>query len=292
MSSIVEADQRQLPEPVARRGITESQWRTMCNSLFPGANPQSIVMVWDYCRARKLDPLKKPCHIVPMRVKDARTGQWVYRDVVMPGIYEYRTTATRTGLYLGHSKPEYGFEEESFGVQAPAWCEMTMYRWSKEAAMRIEFPVRVYFREACGTKRDKDGGGDRASDRWAKAPIQMLTKCTEAAGLREAFPDEFGGTATMEEMESRHVEHDVTKVTAVAKIVAGEEAHLVDDERVTDAAVGLAEMLKDGDDEGVRHLFGTLTSEAQTAVWTLLDSKQRSAIKKINDTPPAEDVPE
>src|SRR3989304_9448197 len=93
-----------LPERGARRGVTEAQWRTLCHSLYPGADPQSVLMVIDYCAARKLDPLKKPCHIVPMEVKDATTGQYVWRDVVMPGIYEDRTTAPRPGEYPGQSE--------------------------------------------------------------------------------------------------------------------------------------------------------------------------------------------
>jgi phage recombination protein Bet len=198
MNAVMEVENRSLPEPVARRGINEAQWRTLAQNLFPGAAPQSVLMVWDYCVARKLDPMKKPCHIVPMRVKDQRSGDWQWRDVVMPGIYEYRTTAMRTGLYLGHSKPEYGPWAEVVGVTAPEWCEMTIYRWNKEAQQRFEFPVRVYFREVVAT--NKEGV---ANDRWRKAPVQMLTKCTEAAGLREGFPDELGGEPTAEEMDGR-----------------------------------------------------------------------------------------
>lgn len=188
-----------LPEPVSRRGVTEAQWRTLCNSLFPGADPQSVLMVVDYCAARKLDPMKKPCHIVPMRTKDAKTGEWGWRDVVMPGIYEYRTTAQRTGEYLGHSKPEYGPVVDHGGVKAPEWCEMTIYRYSKYSE-RIEFPVRRYFAEVVGLTKE-----GKVNDRWSKAPIQMLEKCTEAAGLREAFPDEFGGEPTAEEMDDQRV---------------------------------------------------------------------------------------
>lgn len=201
-------------EVLAKRGIDEFQWSTLKNSLFPGARPESVLMVIDYCRARKLDPMKKPCHIVPMRVKDAKTGDYDWRDVVMPGIYEYRTTAMRTGNYLGHSKPEYGPVVEEFGVEAPAWCEMTMYRRATNGE-RIEFPVRVYFREACNTKFDKDKKEHQANDRWNKAPIQMLTKVTEAAGLREAFPDEFGGETTAEEMEGRGEVIDAQTVPAI-----------------------------------------------------------------------------
>lgn len=89
MNAVVEFEDKPLPPAVARRGINEAQWRTLMN-LFPGAKGPSVLMVWDYCVARTLDPLKKPCHIVPMDVN----GVW--RDVVMPGIYELRTTAMRT----------------------------------------------------------------------------------------------------------------------------------------------------------------------------------------------------
>lgn len=196
-----------LPAPVARRGIDEAAWRTAMTSLFPGAKPESVLMVFDYCKARKLDPLKKPCHIVPMQVKDA-SGEYVWRDVVMPGIYEYRTTAQRTGEYMGHSKPEYGPEIEYLGVTVPQWCELTVYRWNAAAKCRVEYPVRVYFRECAGTKKDYKTKELTLNQRWATAPIQMMTKVCEAAGLREAFPDEFGGEATFEEMDGRVIEHE------------------------------------------------------------------------------------
>ena len=191
---------RELPEAVSKRGITEAQWLTLCNSLYPGADPKSVLMVLDYCHSRKLDPLKKPCHIVPMEVKDAKTNQYSWRDVVMPGIYELRTTAQRTGEYLGHSKPEYGQTIEFKGVQAVEWVEMTIYRWNAQSRQRVEFPVRTYFREVVALKRD---GTPNA--RWSRAPIQMTEKCCEAKGHREAFPDEIGGAQTSEEMEGQRV---------------------------------------------------------------------------------------
>jgi phage recombination protein Bet len=200
-----------LPEPVTRRGISEAQWRTLMNSLFPGAKGESVLMVWDYCLSRKLDPMKKPCHIVQIDVKVG--NNYEKRDVVMPGVYELRTTAQRTGLYLGHSKPEYGPEEKVAGVTAPAWCEMTMYRHHPACAgQRAEFPVRVLFAEVVATKND-----GRANARWTKAPVQMLTKCCEAAGLREAFPDEMGGISTEEEMDGQRV----ITVTATAPTESG-----------------------------------------------------------------------
>jgi phage recombination protein Bet len=197
MNAVVEM--KDLPGPVSRRGISEFQWRTLANNLFPGAKSESVLMVWDYCVARKLDPMKKPCHIVPMKVGDS------WRDVVMPGIYEYRTTANRTGEYLGHSKPVYGPEIEFLGVKAPEFCELTVYRWNSKAGQKAEYPVQVKFVECVATSWDKETRGPKVNARWTKAPQQMLTKCTEAAGLREAFPDEFGGEQTFEEMEGQEI---------------------------------------------------------------------------------------
>lgn len=207
MNAVVkQPDAPSLPAPVARRGIDEAAWRTAMTSLFPGAKPESVLMVFDYCKARKLDPLKKPCHIVPMQVKEG--DNYVWRDVVMPGIYEYRTTAQRTGEYMGHSKPEYGPEIDYLGATVPQWCEMTIYRWNAAAKQRVEYPVRVYFKECAGTRKDRKTGDISLNQRWATAPIQMMTKVCEAAGLREAFPDEFGGEATFEEMDGRVIEHE------------------------------------------------------------------------------------
>ncbi len=187
-----------LPEPVLRRGISEWQWRTLMNTLYPGAKGESVLLVWDYCKSRNLDPMKRPVHIVPMRVKVAGTDRYEWRDVVMPGIYEHRTTATRTGVYLGHAKPEYGPDLEYAGVTAPAWCDFTAYRWNAEAKQRAEFPVRTFFKEVCALNNQA-----KANQRWAQAPVQMLVKCAEAAALREAFPEELGGQTVEEEMDGQ-----------------------------------------------------------------------------------------
>lgn len=193
--------------PILKRGITEYEWNTL-ESLYPGAKAESKVMVWDYCKARNLDPMKRPCHIVPMEVKDSKTGAYSWKDVVMPGVYELRTTAQRTGEYLGHSQPVYGPQVQCFQVTAPEFCSMTFYRWHRSSGMRVEFPVTVFFSEVVGTKKNKDTKKLEANSRWERAPIQMLTKCCESAGLREAFPTEIGGEHSEEEMAGQRAIED------------------------------------------------------------------------------------
>jgi len=188
-----------LPEPVARRGLDEFQWRTLKNTLYPGATSESILLVIDYCRARRLDPMKRPVHIVPMEVRIAGTDRTEWRDVPMTSISEARITAFRTGLYLGHSAPDFGPIIDVKGVKAPEWVSMTFYRQHPRLAHdKLEFPVRTWFREVVATNRE-----GRPNARWSRAPTQMLLKCCEAAGLREAFPDEIGGERIEEEMEGQ-----------------------------------------------------------------------------------------
>lgn len=186
--------------------ITTAEWKTLNSSLFPGARPESLVLYMNYCRARKLDPMKKPAHIVPMSVKDAQTGKYEWRDVVMPGIYEYRTTAARTGRYAGQDDVVFGEDIEldgniygRGGQIVPLFAKVTVYRIVE--GIRCPFTGTAYFTETCATKKD---GGLNAM--WSKRPRGQLAKCAEADALRKAFPDELGGEMTIEEMEGRTIE--------------------------------------------------------------------------------------
>jgi hypothetical protein len=138
-----------------------------------------------------------------LRVKEG--SEWKTRDVILPGIYEYRITAHRTGEYRGHDEPEYGPLTKYAGVEAPEWCKFVVYRGTRGSLRETwaRFPVRLLFSEA--VTRKQDGG---ANERWKEAPTQMLTKCAEAAALREAFPEELGGEMTADEMIGRAMDID------------------------------------------------------------------------------------
>ena len=177
--------------------VDAATWHTLQHSIFPGALVESILLAVQYCKARKLDVLKKPVHIVPMYIKDAVTGKSGYRDVIMPGIYEHRTTAARTGQYAGQDAPVFGengkltFGETEHSV--PDHCTVTVYRLVQ--GTKVSFSHTEYFEEACATK--KDGS---LNSMWTKRKRGQLSKCAEAGALRKAFPDELGGVITAEEM--------------------------------------------------------------------------------------------
>ncbi|EKL8333422.1 phage recombination protein Bet [Escherichia coli] len=200
---------------LAIRGIDEVTWSALKNSIYPGAKDESVMMAVDYCRARQLDPLLKPVHLVPMSVKDSKSGKNEWRDVVMPGIGLYRIQAYRSGDYAGANEPEFGPDvtQTLSGVEVtfPQWCKYTVSKRMASGEI-VEFSAKEYWIENYAT-----GGRDTSAPNamWKKRPYAQLAKCAEAQALRKAWP-EIGQQATAEEMEGKYIdspdiiERDVT----------------------------------------------------------------------------------
>lgn len=173
------------------------------NSLYPGAKVESIKLVLGYCKASGLDPMQKPCHIVPISVKQG--DNYVMRDVVMPGIGLYRTQASRTGEYAGVTEPEFGPSKQlksgEFVMEYPEWCRVTVKR-RMESGEIVEFTANERWLENYATqKRDTI----MPNAMWKRRPFAQLAKCAEAQALRKAFP-ELGAAPTADEMEGKQLD--------------------------------------------------------------------------------------
>lgn len=191
------------------------------NSLYPGAQDNSIKMVISYCKASNLDPMQKPVHIVPIYDSKAKG----MRDVVMPGIGLYRSQASRSGEYAGVSEPEFGedvtetFAEEkgyegkvrkAVTVTYPKWCRVTVKRLLPNGSI-VEFTAKELWKENYATA-GKDSQQPNAM--WTRRPYAQLAKCAEAQALRKAFP-EFGAQPTADEMEGKEI--DITNDASVVR---------------------------------------------------------------------------
>lgn len=189
------------------------------NSLYPGAQDESIRMVMGYCRASGLDPMQKPVHIVPMW--DSKTKSM--RDVIMPGIGSYRTQAARSGEYAGVSEPEFGNDvTELLGntnITYPAWCRVVVKRLLPNG-MVAEFAATERWKENYATA-GKDSQAPNAM--WKRRPYAQLAKCAEAQALRKAFP-EFGAQPTADEMEGKALYEEST-------IIDGSTGEIVNDKK-------------------------------------------------------------
>lgn len=176
------------------------------NSLYVGAQDESIKLVMGYCKASGLDPMQKPVHIVPMYASTGKKDAKGYdikamRDVIMPGIGLYRTQAARSGQYAGVTEPEYGEDvTETIGeasVTYPKWCKVVVKRQMENGEI-VEFAAKEFWKENYASK----GKETTPNSMWMKRPYGQLAKCTEAQALRKAFP-EFGSAPTADEMEGK-----------------------------------------------------------------------------------------
>lgn len=270
--------------------MTESQLVTVLeNSLYPGANPQSISMVVSYCQASGLDPMQKPVHIVPMWDGKAQR----LRDVIMPGIGLYRTQAARTGQYAGVSEPEFGEDvTEKIGgneITYPRWCRVTVKRVLADGTV-AEFTAREFWKENYAIK----GGKEKSiapNAMWLKRPYAQLAKCAQAQALRIAFP-EIGSQPTADEMEGKEI--DITPVSEPNKhapVKAALEGVVVNDEDRAYLQDLAAELVQHVEGEGDpitaydKKEAAMLDADQQLILWDLLkpNSKTRTALKKEGD---------
>lgn len=203
------------------------------DSLYPGSSDESLRMVIDYCKARKLDPLKKPVHLVPMSVKSGRkdsSGKDIYefRETVMPGIGLYRIEAERSGTYAGMSEPEFGEDiNETLGsvkITYPKFCKITVKKLLN--GVIVEFTAKEYWKENYATKSRNDASPNAM---WEKRPYGQLAKCAEAQALRKAFPDVLGQEYTKEEMEGKTF--DVEKIVKIPQKIK----EVIDKKEITHA---------------------------------------------------------
>ena len=205
------------PANLAALNTDENTFRVLQETLYPGSTDQEVAMILGYCKARKIDPILKPVHLVPMSVKTDKKGndgKFVYerKNVIMPGIALYRIDASRSGQYAGMSEPEFGEEitEEFVGektkkrITFPKWCKVTVKKLLPNGGI-AEFTAKEYWKENYASKSKFD---NTPNEMWEKRSYGQLAKCAEAQALRKAFPDVVGNEYTKEEMEGKLHHHE------------------------------------------------------------------------------------
>jgi phage recombination protein Bet len=190
---------------------TPTQWRVLTETIWPAAkSAESIMLALGYCAARKLDPFKRPVHIVPMW--NSRLRREV--ETVWPGINELLTTAARSNSFAGVDPPELGPDETrtfegvehddrtnasrkvSVTVTFPVWCSVRV--WRHVNGERRAFSQPVYWIEAY---RRRGFRSEVPNAMWEQRPRGQLHKCALAAALRLGFPEDLGSEYAAEEME-------------------------------------------------------------------------------------------
>jgi phage recombination protein Bet len=129
-----------------------------------------------------LDPFAR--HIYPLR-----EGK---RFTIQATIDGLRLSAERTGSYRGQLGPEWCGED---GVWKDIWTEQFPPTAARVGILRSDFAEPVWGK-ALYSEFVQDG------EFWRGMPALMLSKCAEALGFRKAFPLQFSGLYTPEEMRT------------------------------------------------------------------------------------------
>lgn len=240
-----------------RFGVDKSAWKALTEAIFPAAKTaDAVLLALSYCKARNLDPFKRPVHIVPIWSSATNSMS----ESVWPGVNELRTTAHRTGQYAGIDETLFGdpitktfkgrvkdgkeWVDKEITLTFPSFARITV--WRIVAGQRVAFVgPRVMWLSIYSRAGGKNN--ELPNDRWTKDASYMLEKCAEAAALRRAFPEELGNEYTAEEMEGKVVDRaadNIVDVTPPPRPTRGDAKPPTE----SDAARGHAEMDRAGSD--------------------------------------------
>lgn len=163
--------------------------------------------------ASGLDPLKRHIYGQIRKNKDG-TRQLV----VLSSIDGFRAVAERSGVYEGQEgplwlHPEKGWLDVWTGPGYPVAAKVGVWRSGFRSPCRAVARWDAYAQTKWQSKEP--------TDMWGKFCDLMLAKVAEALALRKAFPNNFGGLYTAEEMDqAQRQEREEAKATEHTKAVA------------------------------------------------------------------------
>ena len=149
------------------------------------------------CERSGLDPFAR--HLYPVKREEwnhetRRKEPHYAAEATIDGL---RLTAERTGRYGGQLGPEWCGKD---GVWRDIWTADEPPTGARVGIIRTDFQQPVWgkalYSEFVQTYRD-----GQPTPFWEKMAANQLAKCAEALGFRKAFPREFSGIYTRDEMQ-------------------------------------------------------------------------------------------
>lgn len=215
-----------------QKQLTPEQMRILAPLRIEADYDPGQVWMWLLdCRSRGFDPYARESFLY-------RIGKDLVRHVGIEGL---RRKAQESGEYRGQTAPQFAgpdgvWKDVWTSPQPPLACRVGVYR-----AGFVEAVFRpVYWEEYCPMvdeyvwedgprgRRKRYTGNKVPSPMWRRAdqggkPLTMVSKCAEAAAMRAAWPNTFGGYYVPEETEKSRT--DAAREAEAAHDAAAERRH-------------------------------------------------------------------
>ena len=167
------------PSALGEVTITPEQVELIKNTVAVGATNDELKLFFFECKRRGVHPLDRLIHFVK------RSGKATFQC----GIDFMRSQAEGSGQYRGQEGVEYGPIVKGY----PEWAKATVRRKDPDTGDIYTVSATAYWEEFYP--------GDQLGFMWKKMPRVMLGKVAESQALRKAFPINFNGLYTFEEMQ-------------------------------------------------------------------------------------------
>ena len=212
MTALVERQNITLAQPA---GFSPEQIDLIKNTVAVGTSDLELALFLEVCKSTGLNPFQKQVYAVVRKSKAKVNGHWVETSkmVIQTGIDGYRLTASRSGVHMGTTDPQFGPAENGY----PEWAQVVVRKLVHGHV--VEFPATARWAEYVQQKAEYSGGSPTGkqivSDMWARMPHTMLGKCAESLALRKAFPAELSGVYSDVEMQQADSEAPVQQARSV-----------------------------------------------------------------------------
>jgi len=176
---------------VQNTNFTASQIELIKNLFCKGLLDEELQLFIQVCQKTGLCPFSKQVYAV--KRNDKKLGREVM--TIQTSIDGYRLIADRTGCYCPGKEPTFQYDKNGSLMSATSYVKKLTRdgTWHEIAAV-------AFFNEYAQGFKDFNTGQKKLTSFWADMPHNQLAKCAESLALRKAFPGEFNGIYTKEEM--------------------------------------------------------------------------------------------